>query len=109
MMVDGSAFICSARRFRGRGGTWLGGWVAGGKQHLPGAFAVSFAEFRQRVSKSFDAKIFLAFGAFHAVEERGYLDELETPINEIQVKHLLACHNSIGQLASRFIRQSNLV
>src|ERR1051326_9312772 len=74
-----------ARRFRNR----VGGRGAEGEQDLFGALGLVALQFPQSSPEGVEAEVSLAFGAVHAVEERGQLNEPEAGVHEVKIKHLL--------------------
>ena len=57
-----------------------------------------FAEFGQGVAKGLHTEVVAALGPFHAVNERGEVNELEAGVNEVEVEQLLACHKIVIEL-----------
>jgi metal-dependent hydrolase (beta-lactamase superfamily II) len=55
----------------------------------------------QRLSKRVEPKISLPARSVHAIEKRRQIDEFVPRIQEKEVKHLLACHNSELSLLNR--------
>jgi hypothetical protein len=70
----------------------LAGGVAEREQDFPRLVFLFANQPGQRFTKAFQPEIVLASGAFHAVKERGDLDEFVAGVEKIQVEDLLPFH-----------------
>ena len=92
--VFSRSWISARSGFGGCSGDRVFSWVAEAQENFFGAIFF-VVEDGKGSAKGFHAKIFFAFGAIDAIDERGDVEQLGAGVHEVKVQNLLACHTDL--------------